>query len=298
MTVRILSDFDGVWTDQATEADHVKTYQHTEAARLAGVDPQEAARDFAGYVTAVLAAPHLFGWTPDGRITAYADEDPFCHPNSVAGWIEAESERDARAALYRDAILGAGFANLTVFSDHCFHHATGSYRAAHPPALVPGAGEAFEALHDAGAEVVVVSNSHADKVVGWLRHAGIDAGEDEGHLVRVHGDAGKWHVAGDAAIEVSGRRVLVDRPRYRAVIEDENPDLVVGDVFSLDLAVPHVLRSSAHPRAPHLLALRRHPHTPEWILGTHADGAIDVVLDHVRDLVVVVRELTAQGPGR
>jgi phosphoglycolate phosphatase-like HAD superfamily hydrolase len=295
VTVRILSDFDGVWTDQATEAEHVKAFQHAEAARLAGVDPAEAERDFAAYVAAVLAAPDRFGWTPDGRITAYCDEDPFCHPNSVAGWIEAAAERDVRARCYRDAILGAGFANLTAFANHCFLEATGTYRTAHPPALVPGAGEAFEALHDAGAEVVVVSNSHAEKVVGWLRHAGIDAGEDEGHLVRVHGDAGKWHVGSDEAITVAGRRILVDRPRYRAVIEEEDPDLVVGDVFSLDLALPHVLRSSADPRAPHLLALRRHPHTPDWVLATQADGAIDVVLDHVRDLVVVVRELAAQG---
>ena len=295
MTVRILSDFDGVWTDQATEAEHVKAYQSAEAARLAGVDPVEAARDFAGYVASVLRTPERFGWTPDGRITAYADEDPFCHPNSVAGWIESIAASDVRAALYRDAIVGAGYANLTAFSDHCFHHACGTYREAHPPALVPGAGEAFQALHDAGAEVVVVSNSHADKVVGWLRHAGIDAGEDQGHLVRVHGDAGKWHVEGDDAIEVAGRRVLVDRPRYRAVIEDEDPDVVVGDVFSLDLALPSVMRTNGAGCAPHLLALRRHPHTPDWILDSQGGGAIDVVLDHVRDLVLVVRELAAQG---
>jgi phosphoglycolate phosphatase-like HAD superfamily hydrolase len=295
VTVRILSDFDGVWTDQAAEAEHVQAYQHAEAARLAGVAPMVAARDFAGYAAGVLGKPERFGWTPDGRITAYADEDPFCIPNSIAGWIEAAAERDARAALYRDAIRAAGFASLTAFADQCFHRACGSYREAHPPALVPGAAAAFQALHDAGAEVVVVSNSSATKVVGWLRHAGIDAGEADGHLVRVHGDAGKWHVAGDEAIEIAGRRVLVDRPRYRAVIEDEDPDVVVGDVFSLDLALPHVLRASGNPCAPHLLALRRQAHTPEWILETSGDGAIDVVLDHVRDLVAVVRELAAQG---
>jgi NTE family protein len=37
MAVRILSDFDGVWTDQAREAEHVKAFQREEAARLAGV---------------------------------------------------------------------------------------------------------------------------------------------------------------------------------------------------------------------------------------------------------------------
>ena len=294
MTVRILSDFDGVWTDQATEAEHVKAFQHAEAARLTGIAPDEAARDFAGYAERVLAMPDRFGWTPDGRITASADEDPFCQPNAVAGWIEAEARRDGRARRYRDAILGAGFETLTKFADHCFLHATETYRAEHPPALVEGAGEAFQALHDVGAEIVVVSNSGGEKVVGWLRHAGIDAGEDEGHLVRVHGNAGKWHVAGAEEIEVAGRSVLVDRPLYRAVIEEEDPDLIVGDVFSLDLALPHVMRAQGNERAPHLLALRCQAHTPRWILDSQADGAIDVVLDHVRDLVIVVRELAAQ----
>ena len=69
---------------------------------------------------------------------------------------------------------------------------------------------------------------------------------------------------------------------------------MIGDVFSLDLALPHALRSAGHPAAPDLLALRRHPHTPDWVLDTLGDGAIDVVVDHVRDLVTVVRELGAQ----
>jgi FMN phosphatase YigB (HAD superfamily) len=294
MAVRILSDFDGVWTDQAREAEHVKAFQREEAARLAGVALDEARADFSAYAAAVLNEPHRFGWTPDGRITAYADEDPFCQPGSIAGWIEARAARDARAALYRTAILRAGYPSLTAFSDHCFVTAASAYRSACAPALVDGAQAAFRALREAGAEVVVVSNSPAEKVVDWLRHAGLDAGRSSGHLVRVHGDAGKWHVAGDDAIDVGGRRVLVDRPRYRALIEEEQPDLVIGDVFSLDLALPHALRAAGHPAAPDLLALRRHPHTPDWVLDTLGDGAIDVVVDHVRDLVTVVRELGAQ----
>lgn len=294
MAVRILSDFDGVWTDQASEAEHVKAFQETEAARLAGVALEEARGDFRRFASAVLCEPHLFGWMPDGRITAYADEDPFCHPSSIAGFIEAKAASDPRAALYRSAILRAGFPTLAAFSDRCFLAATDAFRGAHPPALVDGAGAACAALRDAGAEIVVASNSRAEKVVSWLRHAGIDAGEAGGHLVRVHGDAGKWQIAGSAAIDVGGRRVLVDRPRYRAVIEEEQPDLVIGDVFSLDLALPHALRAAGHPAAPDLLVLRRHPHTPAWVLDTHGDGAIDVVVDHLRDLVAVVRELDAQ----
>lgn len=293
MAVRILSDFDGVWTNQAQEAEHVKGFQIEEAARLSEVPLDEVREDFQGYCRAVLAEPQRFGWTPDGRITAYADEDPFCQPNSIVGWIDAQAERDERAACYRDALLGAGYETLTAFADYCFHRATETFREAHPPGLVEGAGDVFQALHDAGAEVVVVSNSGADKVVAWLRHGGIDAGEDEGHLVRVHGAAGKWVLGDDAAIEVAGRKILVDRPKYKAVIEEEDPDLVVGDVFSLDLALPHVMRSAGNAKAPSMLVLRRHPHTPAWILDGRAGGAIDRVIDRVDELLGAVEDLAA-----
>lgn len=77
--------------------------------------------------------------------------------------------------------------------------------------------------------------------------------------------------------------------RYRAAIEEEDPDLVIGDVFSLDLALPHVMRREGNPAAPSKLILRRHPHTPRWVLDTRAGGAIDVVVDDVAELLGLVR---------
>jgi len=37
-------------------------------------------------------------------------------------------------------------------------------------------------------------------------------------------------------------RVELRRPRYEAILREEAPDAVVGDVFSLDLALPLALR--------------------------------------------------------
>jgi phosphoglycolate phosphatase-like HAD superfamily hydrolase len=292
--IRILSDFDGVWTDHQAEAEEVRRFQAELAAELAGVSAAEARADFASYVRAVLEQPERHGWSPDGRISAFVDEDPFCQASSIAGWLEARSASDARAALYCQAVRAAGHASMNAFADHCFLEATQAFRSRRAPAMVDGALAAADALAAAGAELVVASNSRAEKVVDWLSHAGIDAGVGPGHLVRVHGDAGKWRLAGDAAIEVGGRRVLVDRPLYRAVIEEEDPDIVIGDVFSLDLALPSVLRAAGHPKAPDLIALRRHAHTPAWVLETMGGGGIDLVVEHVRDLVEVVHELNAQ----
>lgn len=291
MTIKILSDFDGVWTDQALEAENVKIYMAAEASRFAGVSGDDAREHFQRFEARVQADPANYGWAPDGRITAYVDEDPFCVANSVAMYLERAGD-DEQALAYRRAILAAGEKDMTSFADRCFLTSTADYREQHPPALVPHAKEALEALHDAGAEIVVVSNSSSEKIIGWFQRAGVDAGVGHDAYLRVRGQAGKQVLGvGGETIEVAGRTICVDRPKYLAVIEDENPDLVIGDVFSLDLALPHVLRERKHPRAPSELVLRRHSHTPAWIHETRAEGAIDTIVDDIIELVDVVARL-------
>jgi FMN phosphatase YigB (HAD superfamily) len=287
MTLKIVSDFDGVWTDQAFEAEEVKLFLAAEAARFAGVGADQARRDFLAFESAVLARPSEYGWAPDGRITAYVDEDPFCVANSIAAYLERGA--DPRAQRYREAILEAGEPSLSAFADRCFLSSTARFRELHPPALVPSTQATLEALRARGVEIVVVSNSSSEKIVGWFRQVGVDAGVEPHAALRVRGQAGKQVLGpGDEHLVLAGRRISVDRPRYRAVLEEERPDLVIGDVFSLDLALPHVLRRSRAAGAPRTLVLRRHPHTPEWVLATRADGAIDRVVDDVAELLALV----------
>jgi phosphoglycolate phosphatase-like HAD superfamily hydrolase len=286
--MKILSDFDGVWTNQALEAEQVKLFLTAEAARLAGVKPETALAHFREYETQVRNTPERYGWAPDGRITAYVDEDPFCVPNSIAVYVEEGAEAHTRA--YREAVLDSGYASLTAFADYCFMTAAGQYREQHPPALVPGTAEVLHELHGLGAEVLVVSNSPAEKIIGWFTAVGADAGTSAEHDLHVRGRAGKQTLGPtDESIEVGGRRIFIDRPSYVNVIEEEDPDLIIGDVFSLDLALPHVLRTRGNPKAPRTLVLRRHDHTPDWILDSRADGAIDRVVEGVHELIELVQ---------
>ena len=295
MAFKILSDFDGVWTNQALEAESVKLFLAAEAARLAACSADLAIEHFRAFEQAVKAEPGRFGWAPDGRITAYVDEDPFCVPNAIAAYIEQSGDPAARA--YAEAIRDDGFATLTAFADHCFHAAATRYREDHPPALVPGTAEVLSGLHADGVEIVVVSNSPSEKIVGWFRAVGADAGAHGAGGdpdVRVRGQAGKQTIgATDEQIHVGGRGIFVDRPLYRRVLAEEQPDLVIGDVFSLDLALPHVLRAQNGAGAPRTLVLRRHPHTPAWILDGRADGAIDRVVEDVAELVELARAARA-----
>ena len=290
MPIKILSDFDGVWTDQAIEAESVKLYMVAESARMAGVPANRALAHFAEFETRTRARPREFGWAPDGRITAYVDEDPFCIANSIAAYL-SQSDGEIEG-LFRSAILDGGYETVTAFADHCFMTATGNYRTLHPPALVPETKAVVDALAKSGVEVVVVSNSAPDKLITWFRACGIDAGEADHHALRIRGSAGKFILGeSDQSIEVGGRRIHVDRPKYRAIIAEEDPDLIIGDVFSLDLALPHVMREQEAPGAPRSLVLRRHDHTPDWIESTRAEGAIDVVVDGVGELLELASEL-------
>lgn len=287
---KILSDFDGVWTDQAIEADYVRRFAIDALALALGTSTGLAKSDWDGFLARVRAAPDANGWAPDGRISAYVDEDPLCEGSAVCRLLDTAT--DAAAVRCKEALVRAGHATLAGFGEYCFHGGTARFRTEHPPCIVPQAKPMLRALVDAGAEVVVVSNSATEKLVAFFAAADIHAVDHESGAkgeLRVRGNAGKWFLGPtDQSITVAGRKIHVDRPRYRAVITDEQPALVIGDVFSLDLALPHVMRTAGDPAAPHSLVLRRHPHTPGWILGDRAHGAIDAVVDQVGDIVDVI----------
>jgi hypothetical protein len=290
--LKILSDFDGVWTNQGPEADALDRFVAAELAALSGWALEQVEAELARFSAQMHETPHDHGWAPDGRISAYVDEDPLCRASALCRLLERSN--DAKAVTLRGAVTAGGFDCMATFAERCFRAGTASFRKLHPPCIVDGAKAMLQRLLDAGAEVVIVSNSESEKIVGWLRAAGIDASDDASATVRVRGSAAKWQIGGsDEALEVGGRPVYVDRPRYREAIAAENPDLIIGDVFSLDLALPHVMRDAGDPTAPRRLVLRRHPHTPSWVLDDRAGGAIDHVVDQVAELAEIVRALAA-----
>jgi len=275
---KILSDFDGVWTNQGREADEIRRWIIEESARVLSEDLESVRTEVAGLRERMMSEPHAWGWAPDGRrISAYVDEDPLCSPSALCMYIEHADDQVAKR--YREAIR-AEFETLARFGEHCFRSAMVTYRDRHPPAIADDAADQLAAVIAADAEVVVVSNSEASKIVAWFRGVGIDAGEGEGFALRIRGSAGKQTLGETSeSIEVGGRPIVVDRPLYRKAINEENPDVIIGDVFSLDLALPHVMRKAGEPSAPSRLVLRAHPHTPQWVLETRAEGAIDDVVD-------------------
>jgi len=283
----ILSDFDGVWTETRDEADALHGQLVQWCTELMGRRPVVEA-DLAAFRDEVRASPHSYGWAPDGRISAFSDEDPLCELAGLCHLVARASSGTARR--YRDAIEGR-WPSVQHFAELAFVAAMTRFRAERPPTIVPDARAQLHAVRATGAEVVVVSNSEPGKLLAWFQSAGIDASEQPGHDLRVRGSAGKQVLGGDEVIDIGGRRIHVDRPRYRAAIEQERPALVIGDVFSLDLSLPHRMRAQGHPAAPRTLVLRRHAHSPPWVTRDRAAGAIDHVVEHFGDLAPLVAHL-------
>lgn len=285
MAFKLLSDFDGVWTDQASEALAVRAAFVDEVARLLARERAAVQRDFETFYRAALADPADNGWAPGGELTAFVDEDPLLATASVAGWLDRGGVHPS-ADVWRRGVLASGLGSVHALASACFGPAAARHRAEGGHRLVAGAREVVAELAAQGVELVVVSNSLASKLTALFSDAGIDPERD----VRIIGDAGKWRLGdGRELTEIGERYVRLDRPQYRRVLEGERPDLVVGDVLSLDLALPSMLRFVGALDPALQLALRRHEHTPDWTLGAHRIGVFEHVIESIQELPDLVR---------
>jgi FMN phosphatase YigB (HAD superfamily) len=284
MTFKILSDFDGVWTDPEHEAHAVLGRFADELAQRTGRAVAAVLADLEHFRAHSEREPHEHGWTPGGRLTAYADEDPFLAVSGIASALTKSG--DERAAPYVRALAREPGVDFMTLADRAFR-AVGAVPGV--GALLPEALEVLEALEARGCDLVIVSNSDTSKLVQFFAARGVHASPERGARVRVRGLARKWALGpGDDHLVVRGRRVLVDRPDYRRILEEERPDLVVGDVFSLDLALPFHMRAQGLAGAPRVL-VHRPPRRPSaWVAGHLEHGHVDAVAPRLRDLVDAV----------
>ncbi|MEM9802058.1 MAG: hypothetical protein AAGA20_17170 [Planctomycetota bacterium] len=287
--MRILSDFDGVWTDQASEARWIQRWFARAAADRLGIDRDEALADFDAFLSAALDDPAENGWAPRGLLTAFVDEDELLATGSVARWLDLGGEHP-RADLWRNGVQDAGYDSVHALGTEEFEPAMRSYLARFGHRVVDGAREVVDALLASGVDLVIVSNSPTDKLEAMFGAAGVR--ESDG--VRFVGGARKWWIESPEPIHsIAGRDIYLDRPIYRDVVAREQPDLVIGDVVSLDLAIPGALRLEGAISPDAQLVLRRGPRSSAWALSQpdlQRDARfVDEVVDDVADLVGIAR---------
>ncbi len=286
--MHLVTDFDGVWTDPSRELEAVHHTLVEALALLSGRTRATTADDYADFSATVLGQPHRHGWRIEGRLTSYVDEDSFALPTAIGQYIDAAADRTA--GFYRDAILRQWGA-VSEFLDHCYHSTCDRFRATHPHDLARGAEKVLAWLVAHGCQVTFVTNAPAAKVIDWFAHQGVavdDAGDPPAAPgpLKVYGRAGKQRLGcSGASVLCGGREVQIDRPSYRAILSKEKADAVLGDVYSLDLALPLAMRARGEEGAPVWVGLMHLRHTPQWVLqGVPQQQAPDWRLAHVTSL--------------
>jgi len=283
--MKLLSDFDGVWTFPDEEGRAHGAELDAALAALVGEGERDAVREWITAARrAVRAEPTRWGWISSGRISAFADEDPFTEHGALLHYMHEHRADDPLAARLVAAVE-AGGSSLDAFGGRC--HVTGVQQVERRrgPGITAPAAAAGRDLLAAGVEVVVVSNSGTEKLARWFEHADVAARvhpERAPRALRLRGSARKFGLAPAAgeSVELGGARVDVARPDYEKVLGEERPDAVVGDVFSLDLSLPLALKRRDPAWRRVRLFWLVHPYTPARMrraVASLPDGEVESI---------------------
>ena len=291
-----LTDFDGVWTNPWRELQAVHKTVRGELARMVGHTMEEIEPTYQGFRSAVLARPEHHGWHLDNRFSSYVDEDYFAVPTAIGQHIDqAACEVSSK---FRDLVLKE-YGTVLEFLDHCYHSTCDRFRLEVDHDLTEGAERVLHWLLENDVNVVFATNAPGGKVVDWFSHHGFGVAdgrdtEPGSSQLRVYGRSGKQFLGeGHETLEFAGRTVHTNRPQYREILERESPNLVVGDVLSLDLSQPLAMRVEGHPAAPQGVGIMDLPHTPQWVKDSVSaePGHVDFLVPHVTALPRIVNSL-------
>ena len=246
--MKLLSDFDGVWTDPREESRAQGRIVDDQLVEWSPAGRRDEVRAWiAAARRAVLAEPDRWGWAPGGKLSCFADEDPFAEHSALLHYIHTRAADDPVATLLHDAVLEPGHGSLEAFGGATHAAAVANIERERGPGVLAEATEAGRRMLGAGVEIVVVSNSDGAKLDRWFTHAGLPHRphpESAPGELRLRGGSRKFVLDREASetIAVGEVRAEIRRPFYDAILREERPDAVVGDVFSLDLALPLALR--------------------------------------------------------
>ncbi|MBN20408.1 MAG: hypothetical protein CL678_03895 [Bdellovibrionaceae bacterium] len=257
--MKILCDFDGVLTNQVEEALQVQTaFLQT----LAAIHPEQAQGVETLYKRVLQVMnenPWRHGWVRNGRVSAFANEDLFIRMNGVASCLDQWAyEGLYKADAWKKALMKNEIGSFVELLDLSFQKMVETTQAEQRNPLDPEVTKVLKGLLSHEVEVVIVSNSSTSRIEGILKMA-----ELEKLPIRIRGNAKKYELGNEPkTMEVGSYFVEVDRPFYQKILDEEKPQAVIGDVFSLDLALPLTLAQQSGEEID--LFLRKREYTPQW----------------------------------
>lgn len=268
--MKILSDFDGVMTDQTEEGLHEQKLFRDKIVEASGAPVDTVDALIARAQTELAAWPTRHGWWSMDRVSAYADEDLFIRVIGQAVCMENWADQRLYGAhSVREGLRRSGFESFVRVSDWAYNALVEHTRAGGLQPMDPVVGTVLSDLLAKGHEIVVVSNSSTDRVVALLETLGLEPvrhDDDPNARFRVRGNARKFELGEEPeGFELDGFRFDVARPSYRTILEEERPQIVIGDVFSLDLALPlYLTRQDPDTFSGMQILLRTRHYTPDW----------------------------------
>ncbi len=239
----VFFDFDGTLTDaDACAAPFLEAFR-ARVGRRAGLAKGAFGEAWSRLAEEVDTHPERHGWVVDGQVVAPACADPYLRASRVAKLLLeptlAEAEREAAV----DEDFAESYRHVrTVFRDE--------------------AAEIVDAVLASGRVACIVSNTRRAWIEARLSGLSLRSGE-----LRVAGEAAKWAVAPSATeperlasvpehltLDGLARPMLLRRGRYLDALAAMEAALgvplgralVCGDVFELDLAMPHALGAHVH----------------------------------------------------
>jgi len=261
--MKIVSDFDGVLTEQTEEADRMRELFVARLGEISGLDAELLDDCIARGEAAMTAEPTAHGWRAKGRVTAYADEDLFIRNNGLAACFDDWARAGEAPFGEMAARLGiTDYADFTALANWAYTEMTRETSQGQHKPLDPAAKQVIERLLARGDQIVIVSNSQTGRIEEMLAASGIPLGDG----LTVRGDARKYELADrPQSFEVAGYRIEVGRPAYEEILRSEQPQMVIGDVFSFDLALPlYLARTEPETFGGMHLLLRLRDYTPSW----------------------------------
>lgn len=273
--MKLISDFDGIWTNQAKEADYVWDFILNYLSELSSESKIFISDTLSQCKIEMNKSPELYGWYNNGTIACFYNEDPFGDNNAIFDYINKNGSSDETSyqkalKLIRDSILKK-YKTLADFSQDCFFLATTKFKEEGKLQPVSDAAEIVKKLNSSGTEIIIVSNSKTKKIEHVFEKATIFASPEIGSPVRVRGDAMKFVIDQSfteipVSLKINDKiSVPLRRKSYFEILKEEKPDMVIGDVFSLDLSLPLYLRLN-HKEFSNLKVVQRvQNYTPDWV---------------------------------
>jgi hypothetical protein len=302
--IKLVSDFDGIWTDQDKEAVYVKDFIISRLSEILETSKENAEKIFRSVKEEMNKEPHQHGWKNNNNIACYYQEDPFGDNNAIFEFIDrkfGELKFGNDMQEFRRKILDTGFETLEKFSNDCFFASTGKFKEEGMLSYAEKAKETADKLFDMGVDIIVASNSKTTKIEYLFDKMGIKPGREVSNgrgIFRARGNSMKFVLENDFTrlpeyFEINKNyKVPLRRQYYFCVLLDEMPDYVIGDVFSLDIALPLWLRMNDE-RFSNLKVIQKvQPHTPEWVqefLGRKEFEGITFMVKDISEVPEIMR---------